>query len=134
MTWADQFCKSRYSKNRDGPRDISLSCTAVIVLTGLSVRLSYAGWPSAEKLTTRVKDVALHMRDSVTKFLTLCKTWDRIDCPLVFFAVRWIFAGATLGLHHGSRTGHGTSMSPRRRDWRTCWSGYCKTILGTKTQ
>ena len=61
VTWADQFCKSWYSKNPDGPRDISLLCTAVAaVLTGLSVRLSYAGWPSAEKLTTRVKDVALH--------------------------------------------------------------------------
>ena len=70
MTWADRFCKSRYRKNIDGPWDIFFSCTVVAVLTDLSVRLSYAGWPCAQKWTTRVKDVALHMRDSVTKFLT----------------------------------------------------------------
>ena len=82
VTWADQFCKSRYSKNPDGPRDISLSCTAVAVLTGLSVRLSYAGWPSAEKLTTRVKDVALHMRDSVSEFLTVVQDLASDRLPL----------------------------------------------------
>ena len=89
VTWADQFCKSRCSKNPDGPQDISLSCTDVAVLTGLSVRLSYDGWPSAEKLTTRVKDVALHMRASVTQFLTVVQDLgsDRpplglLRCPL----------------------------------------------------
>ena len=71
MTWADEFCRRRYSKNPHGPRDISLSCTAVAVLMGVSVTLSYAGCPSAKKLTTRVKDVALHMLDWVTEFLTL---------------------------------------------------------------
>ena len=89
VTWVDQFCKSRYSKNLDGSRDISLSCTAVAVLTGLLVRLSYAGWPSAEKLTTQVKDVPLHMRDSVSEFLTVVQGpgSDRLPlgllrCPL----------------------------------------------------
>ena len=48
VTLVDQLYKSRYSKNQDGPRGISLSCTAVAVLTGLSVRLSHTGWPSAE--------------------------------------------------------------------------------------
>ena len=38
VTWVVQFCKSRYNKNIDGPRDISLSCTAVAVLTDLLVR------------------------------------------------------------------------------------------------
>ena len=53
------------------------------------MRLSYAGWPSAEKLTTRVKDVALHMRDSVSEFLTVVQDLasDRLPlgllrCPL----------------------------------------------------
>ena len=82
MTWAGQSCKSRYSKNPDGPRDISLSCTAVAVLTGLSVRMCYAWWPSAEKLTTRVKDVALHMRDSVTEFLTVVQDLGSDRLPL----------------------------------------------------
>ena len=82
MTWADQFCKSRYSKIPDGPRDISLSCTAVAVLTHLSVRLLYAGWPSAEKSTTRVKDVALHMRDSVTEFMTVVQDLGSNRLPL----------------------------------------------------
>ena len=89
VTWADQFCKSRYNKNPHGPRDISLSCTTVAVLTGLSVRLPYAGWSSAKKLTTRVKDVALHLRDSVTEFLTVVQDLasDRLPlgllrCPL----------------------------------------------------
>ena len=82
VTWADQFCKSRYSKNRDGPRDISLSCSAVVVLTGLSVSLSYARWPSVEKLTTRVKDVAVHMRDSVTEFLIVVRDLGSDRLPL----------------------------------------------------
>ena len=82
VTWADQFCNNRYSKNPDGPRDISLSCTAVAVLTGLSVRLSYAMWPSAETLTARVKDVALHMRDSVTEFLTVVQDLGSDPPPL----------------------------------------------------
>ena len=54
VTWADQFCNSRYSKNLDGPRDISLSCIAEIVVrwaafrkeidnTGQGRRSAYAG-------------------------------------------------------------------------------------------
>ena len=53
------------------------------------MRLSYAGWPSAEKLTTRVKDVALHMRDSVNGFLTVVQdvgserlSLGLLRCPL----------------------------------------------------
>ena len=82
VTWADQFNKSRYSKNLDGPRDISWSCTVVAVLTGPSVRLSYARWPSAEKLTTRVKDVALHMRESVSEFLRVVQDLGSDPLPL----------------------------------------------------
>ena len=84
VTCADQYCKSTYRKNPDRPRDISLSCTAVIVLTGVSLRLSYAGWPSAEKLTTRVKDAALHMRDSVTQFSTVVQDLGSDPLPLGF--------------------------------------------------
>ena len=68
------------------------------------------------------------------RFCLLSRTWDRIDCLLFFFIVRWIFAGAIHGLHRGSHTGYGTSMSPERRDWRRFWSGYCKTILGIGTE
>ena len=134
VAWADQFCKSRCSKNPDGPRDISLSCTVVVVLTGLSVRWSYAQWSSTKKLTTWVNNVALHMRELVSEFLTIVQDLGSNHCPLVFFAVRWMFAGATQGLHHGSHTGYGTLMSPRRRDRGTCWSGFYKTIPGTGTQ
>ena len=50
---------------------MSLLCTVVAILRSASLRLSYAGGPSAEKFTIRVKDVALHMRDSVAEFLTI---------------------------------------------------------------
>ena len=49
------------------------------------MRLSYAGWPSAEKLTTRVKDVALHMRESVTEFLTDVQDLGLDRLPLGLF-------------------------------------------------
>ena len=84
VTWAHQFCKSPYSTNQDGPRGISLACTVVAVLTRLSVRLSYARWHSAAKLTTRVKNLALHMRDSVTEFLTVVQDLGLDRMPLGF--------------------------------------------------
>ena len=46
------------------------------------MRLSYAWWPSAEKSTTRVKDVAPHMRDSVTEFLIVVQDLGPDRLPL----------------------------------------------------
>ena len=40
------------------------------------------GWPSAEKLTTGVKDVELHMRDSVSEFLTVVQDLASDQLPL----------------------------------------------------
>ena len=52
-------------------------------------RLSYARWPSAEKWTTRVKGVGLHMWDSVAEFLTVVQdlgsdglSLGLLRCPL----------------------------------------------------
>ena len=87
-TLADQFCKSRYYNNPNGPRDISLSCTAVVVLAGLYARL-YARWPSAEKLTTRVKDVALQMRVSVTELLTVAQDFNRKPRKVLLWNIWW---------------------------------------------
>ena len=48
------------------------------------MRLSYAGCPSAEKLTTRVKDVALQVRESVSEFLAVVQDLGSDQLPLGF--------------------------------------------------
>ena len=58
-----------------------MSCTAVAVLK-LVGEIVVRWVASAEKLTTRVKDVALHMRDSVTEFLTILQDLGSDRPPL----------------------------------------------------
>ena len=66
LLWRGQtnVARGRNSKNGDRRLDISTSCTAVAVLKGLSVRLSFTRWLSAERLASCVKDVTDHIKET----------------------------------------------------------------------
>ena len=82
VTWADQFCKSTYSKHLDAQRDFSISCTTVDVSPCVSGHPSFTGWHSAERLMFRVKDVTHHVKEIVTEFVDVVKDLGS-DCLLL---------------------------------------------------
>ena len=89
VAWVDEFNKSRYSENPATGRDISLSTTAMALVSAGSLRGHFAWHPMPDSLYSDVGERVSDLQDAWLSFTAPRKHllrqhvgFEKVQCPL----------------------------------------------------